>query len=494
MELLNKKLAISNNLIESQQFDLPERVLQFGTGVLLRGLTDYVIDKANKKNVFNGRVVIVKTTNSDASDFDKQDGLFTQNEHGIENGAVYKQTTVNASISRIIDANANWKDVLKLAENLNIDIIVSNTTEAGLKYVADDDFNVTPPHSFPVKLMAFLFERFKFVQGNGNGLIIIPTELLVGNGDLLKKFVTQHAQRNNLPDSFIHWLNAECRFCNSLVDRIVTGAPSETEKEALHKTYGYEDNLIINSESFLLWAIEGDEYVKNKLAFAETDTRVVISPNIENFRELKLRILNGGHTISVCLAYLFGLRTVGEMMNDETMKYFVEDVIKDEITPTLDFDAQDFADKVLDRFRNPFIIHKLLSITFQCSSKMNSRNTVTILKYFEKFGALPQKMVLGFAAYLLFTKPVKQEDSKFFGQTVSGDFYLIQDEFASFFANAWKETDAFSLTSLKAFVQNVLSNSSIFDDKLKALPEFIDEVAQKIYDLVTYGVKLSVEN
>ena len=361
-----------------------------------------------------------------------------------------------------------------------------------MKYVANDDFNATPPRSFPLKLMALLYERYKFVNGKGGGFVIIPTELLVGNGDLLKSFVIQHTQRNNLPDDFIDWINTECRFCNSLVDRIVTGAPSKSEKDDLEKTYGYEDNLIVNSESFLLWAIEGDEFVKQKLSFAETDTRVIISQNIENFREQKLRILNGGHTISVPLAFLKGLRTVGEMMNDETMKFFVEDVIKAEIAPTLNFDTSTFAQNVLDRFRNPFIVHKLISITLQCSSKMNSRNTVTILKYFEKFGALPQKMVLGFAAYLLFTKPVKQEESQYFGQTVSGEFYPIQDEYASFFEKAWKETDPSSLTSLKQFVQNVLENSSIFDNKLKAIPQFIDDVAQKIYELTTYGVQLTI--
>ena len=493
MELLNKVFTIKENLIDAHQFELRERVLQFGTGVLLRGLVDYVIDKANKTGKFNGRVVVVKTTNSDASDFDKQDGVFTHNEQGIENGEIYKHTTINTSITRVVSANENWETVLALAENLEIDIIISNTTEAGLKYVADDDFNAVPPHSFPLKLTRFLFERFNFVKGNGEGLIIIPTELLVGNGDLLKSFVVQHAERNNLPEKFINWLHKECRFCNSLVDRIVTGAPSMSEQKVLEKNYGYADNMIISSESFLLWAIEGDDFVREKLSFAEADERVLISENIENFREQKLRILNGGHTISVPLAYLSGLRTVGEMMNDATMKNFVEAVIKKEIAPTLNFDALDFADKVLDRFRNPFIIHKLISIMLQCSSKMNTRNSLTIVKYFEKFGALPQKMVLGFAAYLLFTKPIKQENNQFFGQTSGSEFYLIQDEYANFFDAAWKSTDISDLKSLNCFVQAVLDNASIFNPQLKSLPGFIENVAQMIFDLKTFGVQLTVE-
>lgn len=483
MELLNKQFVIQNNLIESAQFDLRERVIQFGTGVLLRGLVDYVIDKANKKNKFNGRIVVIKTTNSDASDFDKQDGVFTHNEQGLENGIVFKKTIINTSISRVISATTHWKDVLKLAENLNFDLIVSNTTEAGLKYVAEDVLTATPPQSFPLKLTRLLYERYNYAAGIGNGFIIIPTELLVDNGDLLKKFVIQHAQANNLPEQFIVWLNTECRFCNSLVDRIVTGAPNETEKENLEKQLGYTDNLMINSESFLLWAIEGDAYVREKLSFSEIDKRVVIADNIENYRERKLRILNGGHTICVPFAFLKGFRTVGEMMNDATMKVWVEDILKNEIATTLNFDATDFTNSVLDRFRNPFIEHKLINILFQSSFKMNTRNTITIVRYFEKFGTLPQKMVLGFAAYLIFTKPIKQEGDKFFGQTISGEVYPIQDAFAAYFLKVWSETDTRSIESIQKFVQNVLNNNSIFDDRLKSIPEFIQRVAQKIYEI-----------
>src|SRR6186997_3664458 len=68
-------------------FNLPERVLQFGTGVLLRGLPDYFIDKANRQGIFNGRIVVVKsTTHGDTSAFEKQDGLYTHCIRGIENG------------------------------------------------------------------------------------------------------------------------------------------------------------------------------------------------------------------------------------------------------------------------------------------------------------------------------------------------------------------------------------------------------------------------
>ncbi|MBL7816499.1 MAG: tagaturonate reductase [Saprospiraceae bacterium] len=500
MNLLNKKYAIESGLIAAEQFALPERVLQFGTGVLLRGLPDYLIDKANKQGVFNGRIVIVKTTNSDSSDFDKQDGVFTLNEKGIDKGETVNQTTINTSISRVISANENWAAILACAENLDIDIIISNTTEAGVVYVEEDIF-ATPPQSFPSKLTAILYKRFKFVQGDGHGFVIVPTELLVNNGNILRGMVERHAERMGLEKGFINWLKTACYFCNSLVDRIVPGATPAAEKAALEAQLGYTDNLMINSEPFLLWAIEGDDFVKETLSFTKTDSRAVVTPDITQFREQKLRLLNGGHTISVPLAYLSGLRLVNEMMNDAVMGEFVEKVVLEEILPTLDFDASDFAKSVLDRFKNPFIEHKLLSITVQCSAKMNMRNGATFERYLKKFGKLPERMCLGFAAYLLFTRPVKEENGRYFGQEINQNtegadlqqlYYPIQDDHAAFFYKIWQKTDELDLSSLCDFVDEVLANEAIFDETLRNIPVFAPRIAEMMFEMTNNGISAAL--
>jgi tagaturonate reductase len=238
-----------------------------------------------------------------------------------------------------------------------------------------------------------------------------------------------------------------------------------------------------------LWAIEGDNFVREKLSFAQADNRMVIAEDIMQFREQKLRLLNGGHTISVPLAFLSGFRTVHDMMSDTTMGDFVEKVVKEEILPTLDFDASDFANAVLERFKNPFIEHKLLSITVQCTAKMNARNSATFLRYFEKFNKLPPLMMRGFAAYLLFTKPVKNENGKFFGQNREGVFYHIQDDAAAFFDSLWLKTDATNLASLHLFVEEVLSNEAIFDKSLKKLLGFKENIAKLMLEMTQNGVQ-----
>ena len=500
MNTLNKKYAVSTGLIPSEQFDLPERIMQFGTGVLLRGLCDYAVDKANKNGVFNGRIVVVKSTNSDSSDFDRQDGLYTLQERGIsEAGETVNDATIISAISRVVDATSSWNEVLKCAENPTLQIIISNTTEAGLVYLKEDIFQ-SPPKSFPAKLTAVLYARFKAFNGSEtHGLTIVPTELVVENGQLLRGYVLQHAAANELPDAFTNWLNTACDFCDSLVDRIVSGAPPKAEREQRFlEYYNYRDELCIDSEPFMLWAIQGNERVRKRLSFAEVENRVVIADDIAPFREQKLRILNGGHTLSVNTALLSGQEFVRDMMTDSACGGFTESVILNEILPTVEpicSDAPSFANAVLNRFRNPFIAHKLISITFQNSAKMQARNAETFARYYAQTGSVPPLMCLGFAAYLLFSKVEKEENGQFFGQyTEGGHFYPITDDKAAILQKKWAKIEGSTdKKRLLELVNSLVSDSNLFDETLKNIPNFIETVADSLFNLMNDGVKNTVE-
>ena len=500
MNILNKKYAVETGLISSEQFDLPERIMQFGTGVLLRGLCDYAVDKANKNGVFNGRIVVVKSTNSDSSDFGHQDNLYTLQERGIsETGETVDKATIIAAISRVVEATNAWKEVLKCAENPTLQIIISNTTEAGLVYLEEDIFQ-SPPKSFPAKLTAVLYERFcTFLDNKDCGLTIIPTELVVENGQLLRGYVLQHAAANKLPEAFTNWLNTACDFCDSLVDRIVSGAPSKAEKEQRFlEHYNYRDELCIDSEPFMLWAIQGNERVRKRLSFTQIENRVVISNDIAPFREQKLRILNGGHTMSINAAFLSGQELVRDMMADSVCGDFAESIILNEILPTVEpicNDAPRLAHAVLNRFRNPFIAHKLISITFQNSAKMQVRNAETFARYYAQTGRVPPLMSLGFAAYLLFSRVDKEENGQFFGQHTEGSvFYQITDDKAAILKKKWAKTEGSTdKKRLLELVDNIISDPNLFDETFKNVPNFIETVADCLFDLMNNGVKNTLE-
>src|SRR5690606_3916853 len=124
-------------------------------------------------------------------------------------------------------------------------------------------------------------------------------------------------------------------FCSSLVDRIVTGIPDEKIKAGIENELGYKDELLTVSEVYSLWAIEGDEKIKNILSFSKVGDGMVIEPNIDLHRELKLRLLNGTHTLTCGLAFLAGYRTVHDAMEDKLSSTFIEDLMKNEIAPSI---------------------------------------------------------------------------------------------------------------------------------------------------------------
>lgn len=484
----------------------PERVLQFGTGVLLRGLPDYLIHKANQQGVFNGSIVVVKSTGGATDEFAEQDGLYTLVSRGIQKGQLVDKQTVVSAISRVISAQDDWKAVLDVAKKPSLQVIISNTTEVGIQYVQESIFQ-NPPQSYPAKLTAFLYERFKnFGGGRNKGLVVIPTELITDNGLKLRDIVEKIAQHNELGKLFMKWLKYHVRFCNSLVDRIVPGKPDTETHAQLQQELGYSDKLLIMAEPYRLWAIEGDDRVKNVLSFAKTDPGVIIDEDINFYRERKLRVLNGGHTISVPLAYLLGLETVNEMMQHPLMSRFVDDVISQEIVPTLPEwmipeespnAVREFAADVLDRFRNPYIEHLLLSITVQETLKMRARNLPTLQRFVEQNGQIPQRMALGFAAYLRFMKVVRVEDGVYLGEatTPNGGIvtYPIRDDHADYFYKLWQQVDVHDAASVRNFVQTLCADTVLWETDLSVLSGFGDAVADHLSNLLTLGVEATLE-
>ncbi|WP_461041998.1 tagaturonate reductase [Spirosoma harenae] len=483
----------------------PEKILQFGTGVLLRGLPDYLVHKANAEGRFNGSIVVVKSTDSNTDEFSTQDNLYTVAVRGIQQGKEVAETTIVSAVSRVLAAQTQWKDVLMLARNPKLQIIISNTTEVGLNYVEESIFQ-QPPHSFPAKLTAFLYERFRSVGGSkAKGLVVIPTELVTDNGLKLREAVEKLAQFNELGKLFMKWLKFHVRFCNSLVDRIVT-RPTDEAQQALQQEVGYEDGLLTFTEPYHLWAIEGDDRVKETLTFADGNTpQIIIDEDINFYRERKLRVLNGSHSLTMPLGYLLGLETVADEMQHPLMSKFIESLMLDEIVPTVpDYGIPgmdkaavlEFANDVLDRFRNPNLDHLLLNISLQETAKMQARNVATLQRYYEKFNAVPKMAALGFAAYLLFMKAVREEGGQFYGEiAVNGGIvtYPIRDDKAGYFYGDWKTVKPNSAATIQAFVLSVLSDKTLWQTDLSTLPGFAEAVSADLISMLSIGVEKTLE-
>jgi tagaturonate reductase len=352
-----------------------------------------------------------------------------------------------------------------------------------------------PPPSFPGKLLAFLYERYKAFNGTKeSGMVIIPTELIVDNGEKLRSIVLELAGMNQLEDKFINWLQSANHFCNSLVDRIVPGKLSATDRQATEKILGYTDELMIMAEPFRLWAIESDnKEVKELLSFAKADKGVIIAGSIKKFRELKLRLLNGTHSFSCGLAFLAGFRTVKEAMSNEQMSSYIRRLMLEEIVPCLlnenisNAEALNFANQVMDRFCNPFLDHQWLSITLNYTSKMKMRNIPLLLWHYSINENVPEHMALGFAAYLLFMKCKKGTNGQYTGN-LNGTSYVVQDEMAAYFAENWKTNDADVVTD------EVLSDINLWGADLRTLKGFADAIKEKIQMLLCNGSIASISS
>lgn len=472
-------------------FQLPETVLQFGTGVLLRALPDYFIDKANKQGFFNGRIVVVKTTDSDSSAFDKQDGLYTVCVRGVEDGVLVRENIINASISRVLSAKTEWSAILKCASNPALKLIISNTTEVGIQLV-EDSVHAAPPVSFPGKLLCFLYQRFNALGGTPeSGMIIVPTELITNNGALLKHVVLELARQNKLDFQFIEWLENHNHFCNSLVDRIVPGKPAGKELHSLQEELGYEDDLLTMSEAFRLWAIEGDEKVKEVLSFSKADQGVVVVPDITLFKELKLRLLNGTHTFNCATAFLCGFNITREAVMHPVFGSFTRQLMNQEIAPAIPFTIEpevktNFANKVFERFCNPFIDHQWQSITVQITSKMKMRNVPLLLCHYERCSQVPLHMATGFAAFLLYMKVTRRENGRFFGIR-NGEEYEIKDEQAPIFQHWWATYDPAGVA------EKACAHIDWWGTDLSVLPGFLDKVKEQLTKFMSEGILATIK-
>ncbi|MES2274917.1 MAG: tagaturonate reductase [Bacteroidota bacterium] len=481
-----KKISVPGLIVPDEQlFNLPEKVLQFGTGVLLRGLPDYFIDKANRNGIFNGRIVVVKSTDTGSADeFDKQDGLYTLYIKGIEDGKQVDEQMVCSSISRVLSAGKDWEAILKVAHSPHLQVVISNTTEVGIQLV-QDDIRKHPPVSFPGKLLAVLYERYKAFNGSDKcGLVIVPTELIVDNGKKLESIILELAHLNKLEPAFMDWLEGSNHFCNSLVDRIVPGKPDAATNKGLAAECGYDDDLRIVSEVYSLWAIEGGDKVASVLTFAQTDKGVVITPDIEKFRELKLRLLNATHTLSCAVAFLSGFKTVKLAMDSDAFSQFITQLMRSDIAPAIPYkvsteETNDFAYKVLDRFRNPNIEHQWISISAQYSSKMKMRVLPLLLNHYKNAQTVPELMAFGFAAFIRFMK-VNKNDGKFTGE-INGSDYVVTDSQAEYFYKAWINANTHQV------VENVLSNKTLWDTDLTQLPGFVAAVTRQLEAIVNQG-------
>lgn len=464
--------------------NLPEKVVQFGTGAFLRGFVEHFIDAANRAGSFNGRVVAISTTGSGRDDIlNRQNGLYTLIVEGVENARPVREFQIVSSLSRAIDATASWDDVLDVARNPDVEVVFSNTTELGIEN-DPDAVPLLPPRSFPGKLTMFLAERARvFEYSPDAGLTIVPCELVEKNGERLRAMVLGLAKTWNLGAAFNGWVHDNVIFCNTLVDRIVPGAPSMSKREEVEDLLGYRDNLLTVCEPYRLFAIEGDQR-NPALAFASADRGVVLTDDVEPYRLAKVRLLNGAHSLLAPVALQCGVQTVFEAVSDDLIGAYLRRTMYDELVPSLELaSAGEFARRVVERFSNPYLAHSLFDITLQGTTKMRVRVIPSIVAFVEKEQKVPELIAFGFAASLLFLRGELHDERRAAGMQVP------PDEQAFAIREQWRNG-----ASPSEVARRSCADMSLWGLDLGALDGFAESVETHLNSMARTGVRASLEH
>lgn len=480
--------------------DLPEKVLQFGEGNFLRAFVDWMFEKMNGEGFFNGRIVVIQPIEVGLTEIiNEQDGLYTLMLRGLVDGDLVETREIISSISRCINPYENWASLMECMESPDMEIVISNTTEAGIVFGPSDIYREGEVQAtFPGKLTALLYHRWRHFNGDpARGMVIIPCELIEENGNNLRRAVLQFGNFWRLPGEFIRWIEEDCTFVNTLVDRVVTGYPRE-EASKIEAEIGYSDRLLDTGEYFHLWVLEGPEELSLKLPFHKAGLNVIWTDDQRPYRNRKVRILNGAHTGGVPAAFLCGLDTVQQMMEDDLTGRFVNELIDQEILQAFieDRDTEALralAESVKDRFRNPFISHRLLSIMLNSSSKFVVRDLPSLLDYYEKFGELPKRLVFSLSA-LIATYREGEVSEGTFRSIRNGESFEIRDDraFLDFAVAVWKNcrpTKEDSHRVATAF----LGNSSIWKRDLSEIPGLVLLVGEYIFNITSKGMRSAME-
>ncbi|MCR4950079.1 MAG: tagaturonate reductase [Solobacterium sp.] len=467
----------------------PEKVLQFGEGNFLRAFADYWFDVSNEKAGWNGKCVLVTPISGALHDIiNDQEGLYTLYLRGRENGEKVDRKRVISVVSRCLNPydSEDFDAMLEVSKSPDLEYVVSNTTEAGIVYDPACQLNDRPASSFPGKLTQCLYARWKAGQ---NGLVILSCELIDNNGKELLKCVNQYIDQWGLEEGFRKYVNEDCTFCSTLVDRIVPGRIRDPQEVArLEEENGYSDALIDVGEVFGVWNIEGPAWLEEKLPFKKAGLNCPVVPDVTPYKKRKVRILNGAHTGFVLGAYLAGFDIVRECMENETVLGFMNKMLYDEVIPTLPLDKDDlyaFAGAVQDRFNNPFVNHELMSISLNSTSKWKARDLPSFLEYVEEKGELPVCLTTSFAAYMAFYSNDIQElnEKGLVCRRPAGNTYTINDDrFVLEFFYDHRNDDAKTLTHA------VMTDERMWGMDLTTVAGFEEAAAKALEMIRTEGV------
>ena len=342
-------------------------VFQFGTSRFLQAHAALFVHEALQRYEGAGPITVVAISGS-ASGRARLKALadtagYPVVVRGLEDSRASEREICVRSIRRALDAETDWRQLAELFAE-EAEFVVSNSTEAGFAVPPNLTLDLarrptSAPPGYPAKLLALLAHRFSV---SPRPVVVLPTELIQRNGDVLRTTVVELAQRSGASAALLGFLTIQCVFANSLVDRIVS-SPLEPAGAV--------------AEPYALWAVER----QTGLTLPCRHPAIKLVADLEPFERLKLHILNLGHSV---LAHHWIARrlspelTVREMLGIREFRNILVDIYRTEVLPGFASrgmlqEAEGYATTTLERFDNPFLDHRLSDIATGHPYKVHRR-------------------------------------------------------------------------------------------------------------------------
>lgn len=458
----------------------PERIIQFGEGNFLRAFVDWMICHMNEKTDFNSSVVVVQPIEKGMVDrLNQQDNLYHVNLQGLDNGETVNSLELVDVISRSLNPYTDPDAFMQLAEQPKMRFVISNTTEAGITFDPACQLTDTPASSYPGKLTQLLYHRFQTFNGDrSKGLILFPCELIFLNGHKLKETICQYIELWQLGEAFKVWFEEACGVYATLVDRIVPGFPRK-DIDAIKEKLQYNDNLVVQAEVFHLWVIEAPEEIAKEFPADKAGLNVLFVPSEAPYHQRKVTLLNGPHTVLAPVAFLSGIDIVRDACQDEVIGRYIRQVMFDELMETLDLskaELEQFANDVWERFNNPFVDHQVTSIMLNSFPKYQTRDLPGLKEYLKRKGKLPEGLVLGLAAIILYYGG---------GRRVDGTEIIPNDD--PRIISLMMRLNA--MTAIRDTAIGALSMIDIWDEDLNEIPGLTDRVTYYLAAIRKNGMR-----
>ncbi len=377
-------------------------IVHFGPGAFHRAHQAAYIDDLLAHDSRWGIAAVSLRSKRTVAALAEQDGLYTLAVRDV------------ASSNRVIGAHRCFlgpDDAVAthaLLSDPAVRLVTSTVTEKGYCLAGDGTLDLAHPdivHDLagtptPRSLIGWLVAGLAARRAAGIAPFVpMPCDNLASNGAKLHAALVAFAgaQDAGLAD----WIAGEVRVPSTMVDSITPASDAALYADVA-ATLGLEDRAAVQRESFVQWVIED---IGQPLGPDLASVGATITPDVAGYEKAKLRILNGAHSTLAYIGLLRGAASVAKAMADTVLAGFVDAMIRDDITPRLPlvagFDLDAYRAAVLQRFRNPVIVHRLDQIAQDGSQKLPYRLGDTLVAN-RRAGRMPGGIVTAYAAWVAF--------------------------------------------------------------------------------------------